>query len=152
MLTTIQSRTFCILFCCLKTGDRSQLLYILTELSPSWEAASCAATHEFSSILWNLKVHHRVHKSPPLSPYPEPDRSCLYHPISLRSVLISCNHLRLGLPSGLFRSSFPTNIPYALPFSPIRATCPARLILPYMIILIIFGEGISTYDIGLNRK
>jgi hypothetical protein len=35
--------------------------------------------------------------------------------------------LRLGLPSGLFPSGFPTNILYAFFVSPIRATCPANL-------------------------
>jgi hypothetical protein len=35
------------------------------------------------------------------------------HPIFLRSILILSTHLRLGLPSGLFPSGFPTNILYA---------------------------------------
>jgi hypothetical protein len=45
------------------------------ELSPSQEAAAFAATQELPNILWNLKVHYRVHNSPP-----EPQKSNPCHP------------------------------------------------------------------------
>jgi hypothetical protein len=46
----------------------NSLTYLLTELSPSWEAANCAATHELHRILWRPKVHYLVHKNPSLVP------------------------------------------------------------------------------------
>jgi hypothetical protein len=42
--------------------------YLLTELSPSWGTVNWAPIQELPSISWNLKVQHRIHKSPPLVP------------------------------------------------------------------------------------
>jgi hypothetical protein len=51
------------------------------------------------------------------------------HPVSLRSILILSSHLQLGLPSCVFPTGFHTRILYEFIFSPIRAACPAHLIL-----------------------
>jgi hypothetical protein len=104
------------------------------ELSPSWEAASRSATQQFPNILWNPKVYYRVHKSPPLVPILS----------QINPVHITPSHfskiLGLGLPSGLYPFGFPTKMLYTFLFSPIRAICPAHLILIDLIILITFSE------------
>ena len=72
-----------------------------------------SANQEIPRILWNLKVHYRIHKC--LPPVPIPSQFDLVHPphpTSWRSILILFSHLRLGLPSGLFPSGFPTKTLY----------------------------------------
>ena len=65
---------------------------------------------------------------PATCPYPEPARSSLYPHIPLPEGP-SCLLPRLGLPSGLFPSGFPTKILYTPLLFPIHATCPTHLIL-----------------------
>ena len=67
-------------------------------------------------------------------------------PTSWRSILILPSHLRLGLPSSLFPSGFPTKALHTH-FSPIRATCPAHLIL-HFITRTILGDEYRSLNFG----
>ena len=81
-----------------------------------------------SSILWNPKVHYRIHKCPPSAPtMSQLDPVHTPHPTPWRSILVLSCHLCLGLPSGLFPSGFPTKTLYMPLLSSIRDTCPDHL-------------------------
>jgi hypothetical protein len=92
------------------------------KLKTSW------ATQEIPRILWNPKVHNRIHKSlPPVPILSQIDPVHALHRTSRTCILILSSHLRLGLSSGLFPQGFPTKALYAPLLSPIRATCHAHL-------------------------
>jgi hypothetical protein len=92
------------------------------ELSPAKKAYSSLARQENRRILWNLKVHHRIHNSPPLVPMPSQNNPV--HALPFRFFKIHVNivhHARLGLPS------WPTSLRYShqnsIHISLFRNTC-----------------------------
>ena len=118
--------------------------------SPSWAANWFAASQEIPRISRNPKFHYCPHKHlPPSLSWASPIHSIYPHSTSWRSILILSIHLRLGLPSGLFPSGFPTKIIYTPLSSFIRATCPTHLILLDFITRTILGEEYKSFSSSL---
>jgi hypothetical protein len=81
------------------------------ELSLSSEATSRSVSKEFPNILLSTNIHCLIHKSPPMVHILKQINPVRTIPFYLSKIyLILFCHLRLGLPSGLFLSGFPTQI------------------------------------------
>ena len=124
--------------CTLKNSyNKSNLLtYLLTYLLTPWcrvllekltglqlvkKFPAFHGTRRFITALTSARHLSLSWASPIQSMYP--------HPNSWRSILILSTHQRLGLPSGLLPSGFPSKNLYTPLSSPIRTTCPAHLII-----------------------
>ena len=91
--------------------------------SPSWEANQFSASQEIPRILWNPKVHYRIHKSP--SPVPILNQTDLAHAPTSHFLKIHLNIILQSTP-GCSKWSLSLRFPHQNPLlSTIRATCLA---------------------------
>ena len=114
------------------------LLEKLTGLQQVKKFPAFHGTRRFITALTSVRHLSLSWASPIQSIYP--------HPTSWISILILSTLLRLGLPSCLLPSGFPTKILYTPLSSPIRATCPAHLILLDFITRTILGKEYKSFS------
>ena len=99
------------------------------EQFPSWEANRSWGSQEIPHVLWNPKVHYRIHKSRPHVPVLIQINSLhALIPLLEKPFLILSSYLLLGLLSVLFLSETHQNAVCTSLF-PTLATCPAHLYL-----------------------
>ena len=108
--------------------------------SPSWEANWFTASQEIPRISRNPKVHYRTHKRPPpvsILGQPNPVHIPTSHLLEIHPNIHPSTPRSPQWPPSL---RFPHQDLIHPLSSPIRATCPAHLILLYFITRTILGE------------
>ena len=121
--------------------------------SRSWAANWFAASQEIPLILWNPKVHYRTHKPPPpvsILGQPNPVHIPTSHPLEIRPNIIHPSTPRS--PQWSLSLRFPHQDPIHTLSSPIRATCPAHLILLDFITRTILGEQYRSQTYTVSKK
>jgi hypothetical protein len=120
--------------------------------SPSWEANWFAGTQEITRISQNPKVHYRTHKRPPpvsILGQPNPVHMPTSHLLEIHPNIIHPSTPRSPKWSHSLRFPHqdPTTPPPLTP--PIRATCPAHLILLDFITHTTLGEEYRSFSSSL---
>jgi len=95
----------------------------------------------------NSSPHSQV---PATCPYPEPDQSTPFSPSHILKIHLNVIHPSTSGPCKWSVSlGFPTKSLYEPPLSPIRATCPAHLILLDFVTPRTFGEEYRSFSSSL---
>ena len=130
---------------------RIHVTYLLTYLLTPWcrvlleKVTGMQLVKKFTAFFWNPKVHYRTHKLPspvPVLGEPNPAHISTSHLLEIHSNIIHPSTPKS--PQWSLSLRFPHQDPIRPLSSPIRATCPAHLIL----FDFIYGTAFNKFGLG----